>query len=166
MQLIGKQSYSAANAALLGVVLNKINPKEHSIISQQVKSKVQNDGFAFAGALPFNPMLQTVRSVNYVVTHPYDAPCTCCTSQLTLSGCQDRHLLPASSNIPSICCGAVVLAYPDTPPGLCPCSVLFGSSSGVMQYNPAGTPLMYPRPAIPRASQHKLFFSFMLCFIC
>ena len=63
LQLIGKQSYSAANAALLGVVLNKINPKEHSIISQQVKSKVQNGNFAFAGALPFNPLLQTVRSV-------------------------------------------------------------------------------------------------------
>lgn len=63
LQLIGKQSYSAANAALLGVVLNKINPREHSIISQQVKSKVQTDNFAFAGALPFNPLLQTVRWV-------------------------------------------------------------------------------------------------------
>lgn len=59
--LIGKQSYSHNNAALLGVVLNKVNPKEHSIISQQVKSKVHSDGFAFAGAIPFNPLLNTVR---------------------------------------------------------------------------------------------------------
>jgi hypothetical protein len=61
VQLIGKQSYSHNNAALLGVVLNKVNPKEHSIISQQVKSKVHSDNFAFAGAIPFNPLLNTVR---------------------------------------------------------------------------------------------------------
>ena len=61
LQLIGKQSYVQNNAALLGVVLNKVNPKEHSIISQQVKSKVQSDDFAFAGALPFNPLLTSVR---------------------------------------------------------------------------------------------------------
>ena len=61
LQLIGKQSYSQNNATLLGVVLNKVNPKEHSIISQQVKSKVQADDFAFAGAIPFNPLLNTVR---------------------------------------------------------------------------------------------------------
>lgn len=61
LQLISKQSYSHNNASLLGVVLNKVNPKEHAIISQQVKSKVQSNGFAFAGALPFNPLLQTVR---------------------------------------------------------------------------------------------------------
>ena len=48
---------------MLGVVLNKVNPKEHSIISQQVKSKVQGPDFTFAGALPFNPLLTTVRSV-------------------------------------------------------------------------------------------------------
>ena len=63
LQLIGKPSYSQNNASLLGVVLNKVNPREHSIISQQVKSKVQSHGFAFAGALPFNPLLQTVRLV-------------------------------------------------------------------------------------------------------
>ncbi|DBA68921.1 TPA: hypothetical protein ACH3X2_013283 [Trebouxia sp. C0005] len=59
--LIDKQSYSQNNAALLGVVLNKVNPKEHSIISQQVKSKVHSNDFAFAGAIPFNPLLNTVR---------------------------------------------------------------------------------------------------------
>ena len=63
LQLIGKQSYSQNNANLLGVVLNKVNPKELSIISQQVKAKVHSPDFAFAGALPFNPLLTTVRSV-------------------------------------------------------------------------------------------------------
>lgn len=61
LQLIGKQNYSHNNATLLGVVLNKVNPKEHSIISQQVKSKVHTPDFAFAGALPYNPLLTTVR---------------------------------------------------------------------------------------------------------
>ncbi|KAL3132395.1 hypothetical protein ABBQ32_008961 [Trebouxia sp. C0010 RCD-2024] len=59
--LIGKQNYSHHNATLLGVVLNKVNPKEHSIISQQVKSKVHTPDFAFGGALPYNPLLTTVR---------------------------------------------------------------------------------------------------------
>lgn len=63
LQLIGKQNYSHHNATLLGVVLNKVNPKEHSIISQQVKSKVHTPDFAFGGALPYNPLLTTVRSV-------------------------------------------------------------------------------------------------------
>lgn len=63
LQLIGKRNYSHNNATVLGVVLNKVNPKEHSIISQQVRSKVQSPDFAFAGALPYNPLLTTVRSV-------------------------------------------------------------------------------------------------------
>lgn len=61
LQLIGKQSYKQNNANLLGVVLNKVNPKEHSIISQQVKAKVHSPDFAFAGALPYNPLLTSVR---------------------------------------------------------------------------------------------------------
>lgn len=68
VQLIGKQSYSQNNANLLGVVLNKVNPKEHSIISQQVKKQVHSHDFAFAGAIPFNPLLTTVRSVLHLVT--------------------------------------------------------------------------------------------------
>lgn len=44
-------------------MLNKVKPKELSIISQQVKAKVHSPNFAFAGALPFNPLLTTVRSV-------------------------------------------------------------------------------------------------------
>ena len=59
--LIARGQLLAEHADVLGVVLNKVPPGEHSILVQQVGRKLAAVGLPFAGGIPADALLGTAR---------------------------------------------------------------------------------------------------------
>lgn len=59
--LIARSSLQSEHADVMGVVLNKVPPREHALVVAQLGRKLADAGLPFAGGIPADPIIGTAR---------------------------------------------------------------------------------------------------------
>ena len=62
LQVIAKKSLEGNGAEVLGLLVNKLEPKTLADTMQKLQARLSEKGLPLAGGLPFDPILRTIRS--------------------------------------------------------------------------------------------------------
>lgn len=60
-QVIAKKSLEGNGAEVLGLLVNKLEPKTIADTMQKLQTRLAKKGLPLAGGLPFDPILRTIR---------------------------------------------------------------------------------------------------------